>query len=155
MVPLINAPSMAPTGEMAASYKTQACMSLFIKVAHDSLQLSSNTPEGWNRKLIPLDMSLSLKSFQTDFGSRTMGTTLNPARRNLKHWSFKGFTPQPLGCLPLFKGSCISLPSAHAGDGSLQCQVLKNGSAQMHTACGGLLTPPHLRPAPSILKKES
>lgn len=30
---------------------------LFMEVAYNCLQLSSNNPEGWNGKLIPLDMN--------------------------------------------------------------------------------------------------
>lgn len=41
--------------------------SLFIKVAHDGLRLSSNTPEGWNRKLIPLDMNFKTEELPNWF----------------------------------------------------------------------------------------
>lgn len=41
----------------AASEQDTSTHSLFIKVTHGRLQLSPNTPEGWNGKLISLDMS--------------------------------------------------------------------------------------------------
>ena len=48
--------------------KTQAhTVPLFIKVAHGSLQLSCNTPEGWNGKLIPLDINFKTEELSSWF----------------------------------------------------------------------------------------
>lgn len=43
MVLTVNVP---PTGEVTSS-RHKHTQSLFMKVVHDSLQLSSNNPEGW------------------------------------------------------------------------------------------------------------